>query len=148
MTIGTFLSTFAALLGFGASIFFVIGSVRLSKEAIFELATPYYDYHSGIAKTFAEQKWFYIFGAVLLVLGFIAQTISLLPFESNFSVTSMSPVTGLVIAGTTTAGVWVASYLLSKHMVNITVQTVDKMSNDQIAADEEELASKNVAKSH
>lgn len=148
MTMGFLLSTFAAFTGFSASIFFVIGAIRLDKTAILKLATPYWDYHSGVARTYSEQKWLYTFGAVLLVLAFVAQTVSLAPLKLNSVVAFESAASAFAVAGAVSIVLWVVGYLCCKSMIEKTVQAVDKMSDDQINQHEKEVAEKNATKSH
>lgn len=145
---GLLLSTFAAFAGFGASIFFVIGSVRLDNAAIIELATPNYDHHSDIAKTHIEQKWLYTFGSVLLILAFIAQAIFLAPFSSNSVTVYKSAAAGFSIAGGTATVLWIAAYLWCKSQMKKWVRYVDQISDDQIKQQERELVESNAKRSH
>jgi uncharacterized integral membrane protein len=143
MTIGTFLSTLAASLGFGASIFFVIGSIRLDVKAIFELASPHWDYHSEIAKVHCEQKWFYSFGAAILILAFIAQAVSLAPFEFIYVVLPTSPGLGFLVAGIVSILLWFICYRACKTMIQRTVEATDSMAKERMEQEERELAERN-----
>lgn len=144
MSIGLFLSTLAAFLGFGASIFFIIGSIRFSKESILELATPHWDYHSEIAKMYAEQKWLYTFGAILLILAFIAQAISLAPLQVNLTMT-MPPALGFIVTGIIAITLFIGTFLLCKFIIQNTVRSIDKMSEDQIKQAEENERKANIS---
>ena len=83
MTTATALTTLAAFLGFAAAVYFVRGAIRLNVGLIHELASPRWDFHAGIARYLACQKTDYTFGAVLLLISFVAQAISIAPFEFN-----------------------------------------------------------------
>ena len=87
MNIELLLNIESAILGFIASLYFIVGSITMSGKSIKMLAGTYWDYNEHIAKALSSQRAQYISGALALCLAFIFQFCSVtLPqtiLESN-----------------------------------------------------------------
>jgi|GEM_PF-5102012 len=68
----------AAALGVIGSLFFSIGILRQSPEAMAELAGTYFDYNPAMVPSLAAQKADYVFGGSIIVLAFAVQLASFL----------------------------------------------------------------------
>ena len=132
MDIQTALFVAAAFLGFGASLFFALGAVRLSNGAIFRIARPRWDFHPDVAANLATQKADYTFGAVLLLLAFMSQVIALMPLPLNRMSVFSDFYTGLFVLGLLFVGFWTACYFSSRKMVGRSVAEIEALEQKAI----------------
>ena len=84
MAAATFVQLLAACIGIVGSLFFAIGIMRQSIEAMGRLAGSYWDWNPHMPPTLAAQKADYLFGGGLIVLAFVAQLASFfVPIEAT-----------------------------------------------------------------
>lgn len=83
MQLSTFIQILASAFGIIGSLFFAIGVIRQSAEAMAQLSETYYDVNPHMAPALAAQKADYIFGGVIIVMAFAVQLISFL-VPANF----------------------------------------------------------------
>jgi hypothetical protein len=136
--IQTALTIAAALLGFGASLFFALGAVRLSNSAIFTIARPRWDFHPDVAKNLATQKSDYTFGSCLLLLAFVSQVLALMPLPFTRLVLFPHFYTGLCVLTLIFLASWAVCYFSSRVMVRSSMVAIDAL--DQTAQREEQEA--------
>jgi len=74
----------AACCGVLGSIFFAIGIMRQSINAMADLASSYFDWNLHMVQALAAQKADYLFGGGIIVLAFLLQLISFL-FPPNLT---------------------------------------------------------------
>ena len=77
MSAATFLSILAAALALIASLFFCVGTTRLSNETMYLLSGTYYGGNRGLFEAVAQQRADYLCGTVLLPASFLIQVIVL-----------------------------------------------------------------------
>src|SRR5690606_34836518 len=96
MVLSTFLSIFAASIGFMASGFFAIGAMTMNSTKIFEISSTYWDANRHWGDSIADQRADYIIGGLLLLLSFSLQLSAIL-VPSNIRPPLFQPV-GCAIA--------------------------------------------------
>jgi hypothetical protein len=92
----------AACIGVVGSLFFAVGVMRQSVEAMARLSSSYWDWNPHLPPALAAQKADYLFGGGLIVLAFAVQLASFF-FPSDVSVltesqTRAAPVVAMVCA--------------------------------------------------
>lgn len=139
MTTQAALAALAAFLGFAASVFFVIGTVRLDAKLIHQLASPRWDFHAEIARHLAGQKADYMWGSVLLLVAFVGQAISMAPLSFNQTILFSSNEIGFMACAVVAAGIWFAAVLLCRRSGDATFRLVDKLAQEAREREEREL---------
>jgi hypothetical protein len=76
MSIQHLLTIESAILGFMASLFFIMGSITMSGKSIKTISGTYWNYNKHIAKSLSAQRAEYISGAIALGLSFLFQFFS------------------------------------------------------------------------
>jgi hypothetical protein len=78
MLLSTFIQIIAACLGIIGSLFFAIGIMRQSIEAMANLSGSYWDWNPHMVSALVAQKADYLFGGCIIVLAFTTQLLSFL----------------------------------------------------------------------
>lgn len=78
MQLSTFIQVLASAFGIIGSLFFAIGVIRQSADAMAQLSETYWDSNPHMAPALAAQKADYIFGGAIIVSAFAVQLISFL----------------------------------------------------------------------
>lgn len=138
----TALATLAAFLGFAASIFFVLGAIRLNGHLIHQLASPKWDFHAEIARYLVGQKAEYTCGAALLLIAFVAQAISLAPFEFNQVVLFFTGQLGFLIVAVLAVAVWLVSVIVCRRHSKATIAFVERLDQEAQERQEQQLRQK------
>lgn len=136
MNIQMALSVSAAFLGFGASLFFALGAVRLSNGAIFRIARPRWDFNPDVASNLSTQKAEYSFGSALLLLAFLMQVIALMPLPLNRMSLFSEFYNGFLVLGLCFIGLWTACYFSSRKMILRSLTAIDAL-NQKARLDEQ-----------
>ena len=136
MTTATALTTLAAFLGFAAAVYFVRGAIRLNVGLIHELASPRWDFHAGIARYLACQKTDYTFGAVLLLISFVAQAISIAPFEFNQTIIVRGAEIGFLMVALFAITLFAVCTAVCRRWNQAVVRSVEELARE--AEDREE----------
>jgi hypothetical protein len=76
MSVSTLIQLIAACIGIVGSLFFAIGVMRQSVEAMAALSGSYWDWNPDMPPALAAQKADYLFGGGLIVLAFMFQLAS------------------------------------------------------------------------
>jgi tetrahydromethanopterin S-methyltransferase subunit C len=97
MSASTLIQVIAACCGVLGSIFFAIGIMRQSINAMADLASSYFDWNLHMVRALAAQKADYLFGGGIIVLAFLLQLISFL-FPPNPAVAPNESRTAVWIA--------------------------------------------------
>lgn len=139
MTTQTALATLAACLGFAASILFVRGAIRLDGRLIYQLASPRWDFHAGIARYLVGQKADYTCGAVLLLIAFVAQATSIAPFEFNQAVLFSTGEFGFLAVAGLAVTLWFISIMVCRRQSQATIISVEKLAQEAREREEQQL---------
>lgn len=139
MTTQTALATLAAILGFAASIFFVLGAIRLDGRLIHQLASPRWDFHVQIARYLVGQKADYTCGAVLLLVAFVAQATSIAPFEFNQAVLFSTGELGFLVVAVLAVTLWLISAMVCRRRSQATIAFVEKLAQESREREEQQL---------
>ena len=139
MTAQLALATLAAFLGFAASVFFMLGAIRLDAGLIHQLASPRWDFHAEIARYLIGQKTEYTCGAVLLLIAFVAQAISIAPFPFNQAVVFAAPEFGFVVIALAGVALWIASAIICRLSSRATMKLVAQLAKEAQEREERQL---------
>jgi hypothetical protein len=108
MTGATIVQLISACVGIIGSIFFAVGVMRQSVEAMAKLSGTYFDWNPHMPSALAQQKADYLFGGGLILLAFALQ------LGSFFAPTSslLSPEQSVLAPWVAAAGTVIAFFLL------------------------------------
>ena len=94
MSASSFVQLIAACVGIIGSLFFAIGVMRQSTEAMARLSGTYWDWNPNMPPALAAQKADYLFGGGLIVLAFSVQLASFFFSSASYlspQATSLAP---------------------------------------------------------
>lgn len=133
LTVQTVLTALGAFLGFGASVFFALGSIRLDATQIHQLSSPRWDFHPGVAKHLAEQRADYLCGAALLIVSFVAQAASIAPFPINAKTAFADAELGYIVVALIAATTWAVGRIAGRWSSRRTSAEVEALAQVQEA---------------
>lgn len=103
MQLSTFIQIVAACFGVLGSLFFAIGVMRQSIEAMAKLSGTYWGGNPHMIQALAAQKSDYLFGGAIIVMAFTTQLLSYLAPSSvlifNASATELVPWIAVIMTG-------------------------------------------------
>lgn len=88
MTIGSLLQLIAACVGIIGSLFFAIGVMRQSVDAMANLSGTYFDWNPHMPPALAAQKADYLLGGGLILIAFVLQLLSFFPHPDSIALTA------------------------------------------------------------
>jgi hypothetical protein len=138
MVLSTFLSIFAASIGFMASGFFAIGAMTMTSTKIFEISSTYWDANRHWGDSIADQRADYIIGGLLLLLSFSLQLSAIL-VPSNIRPSLLQPF-GCAIAeiGSGIALILVLALWLRSAIAKSTKRKVHQLQDKEIEESQQE----------
>lgn len=116
MSVSTLVQIVAACAGVLGSVFFAIGVMRQSIDAMASLSGTYFDWNPHMVPALAAQKSDYLFGGGLIALSFALQLSSYMVSESAIAV--LPPYSGAVpwVAVPATAATFAVLWYLSRRL--------------------------------